>query len=50
MVQLFTQPNFYNAKLDENERTNEKSMFEKFQDDTHNGSQPYKIFCPAIIL
>ena len=49
MVQLFTQPNFYNAKLDENERTNEKSMFEKFQD-THNGSQRYKIFCPAIIL
>ena len=49
MVQLFTQPNFYNAKFDENERTNEKSMFEKFQD-THNGSQPYKIFCPAIIL
>ena len=49
MVQLFTQPNFYNTKLDENERTNEKSMFEKFQD-TRNGSQRYKIFCPAIIL
>lgn len=49
MVQLFTQPNFYNGKLNKNERTNEKNLFKKFQD-THNGSQPYKIFCPAIIL
>ena len=24
MVQLFTQPNFYNEKLNENERSNEK--------------------------